>query len=211
FGFQSNQGFLMFVGIGALVLLVTSNLLAALTEYLQLRFSWSLNHTLSVRMLREYLAKPYVFFLNHNTSALATNILAEVKQTVRGFVLALVQLLSRGVVTLFILALLVIVNPLLALMTFGLLGLAYGAAFLLVRRMMAEAGKKRSLSDKARFKPATEALSGIKDIKILGNERTFLRRYEHFSRTYERYMAKQQVVSLMPRYAFETIAFGGMV
>lgn len=210
-GFQSNQGFLMFVGIGALVLLVTSNVLAALTEYLQLRFSWSLNHTLSVRMLREYLAKPYVFFLNHNTSALATNILAEVKQTVRGFVLALVQLLSRGVVTLFILALLVIVNPLLALMTFGFLGLAYGAVFLLVRRMMAEAGRKRSLSDKARFKTATEALSGIKDIKILGNERTFLRRYEHFSRTYERYMAKQQVVSLMPRYAFETIAFGGMV
>lgn len=210
-GFQSTQGFLTFAGIGALVLLVISNALAALTEYLQLRFSWSLNHTLSVRILREYLAKPYVFFLNHNTSALATNILAEVKQTVRGFVLALVGLLSRSVVTLFILALLVAVNPLLALMTFGFLGLAYGGVFLLVRRMMAEAGRKRSLSDKARFKTATEALAGIKDIKILGNERTFLRRYEHHSRTYERYMAKQQVVSLMPRYAFETIAFGGML
>src|SRR5690606_29703169 len=161
--------------------------------------------------LREYLAKPYTFFLNHNTSALATNILAEVKQTVRGFVLALVQLLSRSVVTLFILALLVAVNPLLALMTFGFLGIAYGSVFLLVRRMMAEAGRQRSLSDKARFKTATEALAGIKDIKILGNELTFLRRYQHHSRTYERFMAKQQVVSLMPRYAFETIAFGGML
>ena len=210
-GFQSTQGFLTFAGIGALVLLVISNALAALTEYLQLRFSWSLNHTLSVRILREYLAKPYVFFLNHNTSALATNILAEVRQTVRGFVLALVQLLSRTVVTLFILALLVAINPMLALMTFGFLGLAYGGVFLLVRRMMADAGRKRSLSDKARFKTATEALAGIKDIKILGNERTFLRRYEHYSRTYERYMARQQVVSLMPRYAFETIAFGGML
>ena len=210
-GFQSTQAFLTFAGIGALVLLVISNALAALTEYLQLRFSWSLNHTLSVRILREYLAKPYVFFLNHNTSALATNILAEVRQTVRGFVLALVQLLSRTVVTLFILALLVAINPMLALMTFGFLGLAYGGVFLLVRRMMADAGRKRSLSDKARFKTATEALAGIKDIKILGNERTFLRRYEHYSRTYERYMARQQVVSLMPRYAFETIAFGGML
>ena len=210
-GFQSTQAFLTFAGIGALVLLVISNALAALTEYLQLRFSWSLNHTLSVRILREYLAKPYVFFLNHNTSALATNILAEVRQTVRGFVLALVQLLSRTVVTLFILALLVAINPMLALMTFGFLGVAYGGVFLLVRRMMADAGRKRSLSDKARFKTATEALAGIKDIKILGNERTFLRRYEHYSRTYERYMARQQVVSLMPRYAFETIAFGGML
>src|SRR5690606_28340908 len=210
-GFQSTQAFLTFAGVAASVLLVISNALAALTESMQLRFSWSLKHTLSVRILREYLAKPYTYFLNHNTSALATNILAEVRQTVRGFVLALVQLLSRSVVTLFILALLIAVNPLLALMTFGFLGVAYGGVFLMVRRMMAEAGRKRSLSDKARFKTATEALAGIKDIKILGNERTFLRRYEHHSRTYERYMAKQQVVSLMPRYAFETIAFGGML
>ena len=210
-GFQSTEAFLTFAGLGALALLVISNALAAITEYSQLRYSWSLNHALSVRILRDYLSKPYVFFLDHNTSALATNILAEVKQTVRGFVLALVNMLSRTVVTLFILALLVVVNPSLAMMTFGFLGVAYALVFVMVRRMMAEAGRKRTQSDRARFKIATEALAGIKDIKILGNERTFLKRYEHHSRTYERYVAKQQLVGFLPRYAFETIAFGGMV
>src|SRR5690606_382196 len=210
-GFGNVNSFLIFMGIGALVLLVLSNMLTAFTEYLLLRFSWNLNHTLSVRMLREYLSKPYVFFLDQNTAGLATNLLGEVKQAVSGFVLALLQLVSRSIVTLFILGLLVALYPLLALSTFGFLGAAYGVTFSIVRRQMAEAGKLRSRSDRARYKAASEALSGIKDIKILGREEPFLRRYQHHSRAYTKQMARQQVISLVPRYAFETIAFGGML
>src|SRR5690606_7666601 len=210
-GFESTNGFLVLAGLSALVLLVLSNLLTAFTEYLQLRFSWNLNHTLSVRMLREYLAKPYVFFLDQNTAGLATNLLGEVKQAVSGFVLALLHLISRSVVTLFILGLLVALYPVLALSTFGFLGAAYGVTFFIVRRGMADAGKARSRADRARYKAASEALSGIKDIKILGREEPFLKRYQRHSRAYTKQMARQQVIALIPRYAFETIAFGGML
>lgn len=210
-GFETTRGFLAFAGGASLVLLLVSNGFTALTEYLLLRYTWGLNHTLSVRMLREYLAKPYVYFLDQNTASLATNILAEVKQAVRGFVLAAMNLVTRSVVALFILGLLVALNPLLALMTFGFLGAAYGIVFLFVRRGMADAGQKRSRSDRARFKAASEALSGIKDIKVLGREEPFLKRYQRHSRDYERYVARQQVISLVPRYAFEAIAFGGML
>src|SRR5690606_19241133 len=142
---------------------------------------------------------------------LATNILSEVKQAVRGFVLAALQLITRGIVTLFILGLLVALYPMLALMTFGFLGVAYGVTFLIVRRGMAESGRLRSQADRARFQAASEALSGIKDIRILGREEPFLRRFERHSRVYEKQMARQQVISAIPRYAFETIAFGGML
>lgn len=210
-GFSSMNAFLVFAGVAALVLLVVSNGFTAFVEWLLLRYSWHLNHDLSVKLLREYLAKPYVFFLDRNTAGLATNILSEVKQAVRGFVLAALQLLSRGVVTLFLLGLLVALYPMLALMTFGFLGAAYGITFLLVRRGMAESGRLRSQADRARFQAASEALSGIKDIRILGREEPFLRRFERHSRVYEAQMARQQVIAAVPRYAFETIAFGGML
>ncbi len=210
-GFQSLNGFLVFVGLAALGILLLSNAVTALTEYLLLRFSWNLNHSLSVRMLREYLSKPYVFFLDQNTAGLATNLLGEVKQAVSGFVIALLHLISRSVVTLFILGLLAALYPMLALLTFGFLGAAYGITFALVRRGMAEAGRLRSRSDRARYKAASEALSGIKDIKILGREEPFLKRYQRHSGAYTRQMARQQVIALIPRYAFETIAFGGML
>lgn len=210
-GFQSDRAFLVAVGVGVLVVLVLSNALTALSELLMLRYSWFLNHSISVRMLREYLYKPYAFFLDQNTAGLAKNLLAEAKLAVSGFLISGIHLVARGVVAVFILALLVAVNPSLALLTFGFLGGAYGAVFWFVRRRMTRAGQQRSLNERARYKAATEALLGVKDIKLMGREPVFIDRFRAPSKRFAHYMAQQQVISMLPRYAFETIAFGGML
>ena len=210
-GFESALSFTIFTGVAVLVLLVVSNAFAALTQYALLRFSWGLNHTVSVRMLRAYLFKPYVYFLDHNSAGLAKNILGEVKYAVSHFLVAGMNLVARAAVALCIIALLVVVDPLLALATFAFLGLAYAAVFLLVQRSIVEAGEQRSHADRERYKAAAEALAGIKEIKLLGMEQPFLRRYEKPSRRYAGAMARQQIVSMIPRYAFETLAFGGML
>ncbi len=163
------------------------------------------------KMLRTYLFKPYVFFLGQNTAGLSKNILGEVKQTVTGFLVAGMNLVARSVVAISVMILLLVVDPLLAVMTLGFLGAAYGGTFLLVQRGMAQAGRNRSQADRERFKAAAEALAGAKEIKLLGLESPFLKRYERPSRRFSRAMARQQLISVMPRYAFETIAFGGML
>ena len=211
FGFQSADSFIIFVGFGVLVILLVSNAIAAGTEWMMLRFSWFANHTLSLNMLRIYLAKPYAFFLDQNSSGLAKNILGEVRQAITGFLVAAMNLVARGFVVVALLVLLFAVEPLLALATFGILGLAYGGIYVGVQRGMTESGRKRSMADRARYKAATEALSGVKEIKLLGMESAFLRRYEEPSSTYARQMARQQVISTLPRYALESIAFGGML
>lgn len=210
-GFASATGFMVFLGLGVLAVLVLSNAFAAGAQLLMLRFSWDMNHTLSVRMLRTYLFKPYVFFLGQNTAGLSKNILGEVKQAVTGFLVAGMNLVARSVVAFSVMVLLLVVDPLLALTALGFLGAAYGGMFLIVQRGMAQAGRNRSQADRARFKAAAEALAGAKEIKLLGLEAPFLKRYERPSRRFSRYMARQQVISLIPRYAFETIAFGGML
>lgn len=209
--FQSYDSFLVFAGVGALTLLLLSNAISAYTDWMLLRFSWRLNHALSKRMLERYLHKPYVFFLSQNTSRLGKNLLSEVKQVVKGFVVSGMKLIAKGIVAVFILILLVAVNPMLALMAFGLLGGAYVVIFLGVRNRLAVIGKKRSLNDRERFKTANEALSGAKEIKLLGKERAFLELYTVPSKRYSRYMANHQVISTLPRYGLETIAFGGMI
>lgn len=210
-GFQSYNAFLLFAGVGALTLLLLSNAISALTEWMLLRFSWRLNHALSKRILERYLHKPYVFFLNQNTSRLGKNLLSEVKQVVKGFVVSGMKLIANSIVVVSIMILLVAVNPLLALMAFGMLGGAYGLIFLAVRNRLANIGKKRSYNDRERFKAANEALSGAKEIKLLGKERSFLDLYTVPSKRYSRYMASHQVISTLPRYGLETIAFGGMI
>jgi ATP-binding cassette, subfamily B, bacterial PglK len=210
-GFEDTLTFTIFAGVGVLALLVLSNAFAAVSQYLMVRFSWGVNHTMSVRMLRTYLFKPYVFFLDQNTAGMAKNILGEVKHAVKHFVVAGMNLAARGVVAAFIIALLIVVHPLLSLATFAFLGLAYGGVYLLVQRGMTEGGEQRAEADRQRYKAASEALGGVKEIKLLGKEQPFLQRFERPSRRYARTMARQAVVSMLPRYGFETIAFGGMV
>jgi ATP-binding cassette, subfamily B, bacterial PglK len=210
-GFANERPFLVFVGVGVLVVLVFSNAFAAFTHLRLMRFSWDMNHQLSVRMLREYLYKPYVFYLDQNTSGLAKNILGEVKQAVSGFLVSTTSLVAQSISALFILVLLMVVNPALATLTFVFLGGTYWFVFGLLRRRLSEAGKRRSGADKARYKAANESLSGAKEIKLLGKEQPFLKRYIGPSQRYSRAMAQQQVYALLPRYAFETLAFGGLL
>jgi ATP-binding cassette, subfamily B, bacterial PglK len=210
-GFQSPTAFLIAVGMGVLAALVFSNAFAALTNWLLLRFSWNLNLTLSVRMLRTYLAKPYVFFLNRNSSELAKNILAEVQQVVSGYAVAAVNVLSLVVVAVFIVGLLVAVEPLLSLTAFGILGGAYAGVLQLLQRGMRERGRRRKEANQTRFTVALEALTGIKEIKLLGKERPILRRFLEPSRAYVRALVRQQVLNMLPRYLFETIVVAGIV
>ena len=211
FGFTSITAFLIFTGLVVLGALVASNGFAALTQLLMLRFAWDMNHTLSVRMLRTYLGKPYVFFLGQNSSSLAKNILGEVRRTVQGVMVAGINLIARAVVAVAVLALLVVVDPLLAAGTFFALGAAYGVFFLRVRRGLAFAGERRVSADRHRYRAATEALTGFKEIKVLGMEQPFLERFERPSRAFARYEVRHEVIRMLPRYAFETIAFGGML
>src|SRR5690606_4126919 len=62
-----------------------------------------------------------------------------------------------------------------------------------------------------RFTVASEALSGIKDVKVLNVEESFLRRFTDPSRRFTRHQAMSQTISVLPRYAIETVAFGTVV
>ena len=210
-GFTSSTAFLVFAGLVVLFALIASNAFAALTHYLMLRFAWDMNHALAVRMLRTYLAKPYAYFLGQNSAALSKNILGEVRRAVEGVMISGINLVARAVVAVAVLAFLLVVDPWLAIGTFVVLGAAYGGFFLRVRRGLARAGERRVIADRDRYATAAEALTGVKEIKVLGMEAPFLERFERPSRAFARYEVRHEVIRMLPRYAFETIAFGGLL
>lgn len=211
FGFASINWFLLFLGFVVLGVLVLSNGIAALATWAMLRFSWIQNHSLSRRLLASYLYRPYVFFLNQNTAALGRNILMETQQVVNGLLIPGMRALSKGFVMLFILAFLLIVNPMLALVMITTLGSAYGVIYGFVRRKLARIGGERAEANTVRFKIANEAFGAIKLLKLLGKEELFIERYSSQSFRYSDRMASAALISSIPRYAMETIAFGGIL
>ena len=205
------RAFMIFLGGVVLLVLFLSNLISALTVWSILRFSFAAGRDLSKAMFAVYLNHPYLFFLNRNTSELAQNTLFEIGRLVNGILIPSLTIASRVAIALSILGLLLVVNPLIALLSGLLLGGAYGGVFLLVRRTLARTGHEISKENTRRFQIAYETFAGIKDIKILGREKAFFDLFSGPVEGYSLYQARSQMISLLPRYAMETLAFGGII
>jgi ABC-type multidrug transport system fused ATPase/permease subunit len=210
-GFADTRSFLIAVGVLMFFFIVGSNALIALTTWAVLRFSWMRNHSIALRLLRSYLVKPYLFFLERHSSDLGKNLVAEVNQVVAGTIVPAMQIVARGIAALAILALLVAVDPLLAALTALVLGGAYGCIFFAIRRRQRRMGQRRLAANQDRFEILSEAFAGVKEIKLMGREREVVRRFRGPSVEFARAVADNAVVGQVPRFILEAIAFGGIV
>lgn len=211
FAFDSRESFFFAVGLAVLLLMTVANAVAAASLWGQLRFSWLRNHTISTRLLHKYLSQPYEFFLNRNSAELSANILSETQVVVAGVILQAVQLSARAVSILLICAALLLIDPWLALGVSGAFGGIYGLLFLLVRRSMARSGAQRKAMNHERFQVAAEALGGVKELKLYGLEPVAIEAFAGPSKSFAEKQADNALVANLPRFALETIAFGGIL
>lgn len=209
--FEDVNSFLIAVGLGIFFLMLASNGWSAMTTWAQLRLVWSLHHQLSLRLLERYLYRPYSYFLSRNTADLSKNLLSEVQQITNSMIQPVVLAAGRLVVTLGIIFVLIATSPLLALVVTVVVGGSYGAIYMSSRRRLNVIGRDRVKANRERFTVAGEALGGIKDVKVLNVERTFLGRFSDPSRRYSRHQATSQTIAALPKYAIETVAFGTVV
>jgi len=210
-GFESSNRFLVFLGTAVLALLIVNNLLRALLAWLQIRFVFESELSLARRLLARYLAQPFVFFLNRNTAELSRTLLSEAATVIRAVLAPCISIVERSVSALFIMALLLAIDARLSIITVLVLGCVYGGLYLFIRTRLAVWGKLRVRENLNRFKLSKEALSGVKDLKILGRERHFLNRFTESSAAYARCAVRSSVLAQLPAYALEVVAFGGIL
>lgn len=210
-GFQSDRAFLIALGMGVVAFIVLRNAFLALTHYIMIRYSHMRSYSLSRRLLAEYLSRPYTFFLGKNSSELNRDVLAEVGQLVTGYLIPALQFLSRAVVGIAIVGFLVAVNPLIAVVVAVAISTLYGLVFTLVRGRLAALGRKRLKANRGRYQAATEAFTGIKDVKLLGKERALVKEFERPARDFARFNSARNVISTLPKFALEAITLGTVI
>jgi ABC-type bacteriocin/lantibiotic exporter with double-glycine peptidase domain len=121
------------------------------------------------------------------------------------------NLLSSVIVSVFIIILLIIINPVLALTISGTLGISYLAIFTFVKNFLLKKGKEREAQNRIRFKYLNEVFNGIKDIKILGKERVFLDLFSEATKKHGMSDSISDFINESPRYLLETIAVGSII
>jgi ABC-type multidrug transport system fused ATPase/permease subunit len=210
-GFTSPDRFLVFLGFIVLFIIIASNVFKATTTWLELRFVNFRTYSLSRRLFYHYLTQPYTFFLNQNTQLLGKNLLQEVFQFMHSVLKPATEIFSKVIVTLCIFGLLLCVDPLLAVIIVTILGGAYAFLYCVVQRKLARLGEERFEANAQRFKTTGEALTGIKDLKILGREPVFFAKFSVHARQMAGNMTSHQTISQLPRFVMEAVSFGGIL
>jgi ABC-type bacteriocin/lantibiotic exporter with double-glycine peptidase domain len=208
FGFQSDLGFLVFLGIIVFVLLIFATVIKMIILYVMYRFTGNRRYSLGLRLFKQYLYQPYQFFLNHNSGNLSERLLSEVDMAINGVLGPAMDSFVRGVLIQAVLIFLVIVNPNIAVIAFGVFGVLYAVLYGFVRLRIVRYGKDVSESNLIRYKASAEAFGGIKDVKILGKEPFFAHAYGVGARRFATTQAASQILSGVPGQAMQAMAVG---
>ena len=209
--FSSAQGFLVFLGIGTFLMTMLGIVMHILSLYTVTRFTNECSYMLSTQLLGGYLHQPYAWFLNRHSSDLGKAVLSEVDNVVSQSFMPGMTFLSNLVVAAFISAFLIALQPVIAVATTVVLVISYAGIFIVARKYLTRFGQIRFAANAERYKIAQEATAGIKDVKLLGLEDRYVRRFRHPARRMARVSAARAMIAQAPRYLLQGVAFGGML
>ena len=210
-GVETKQEFIFIFGIFVFLLLVFSLAFKALTIYSQIRFSAMREYSIGKRLVSGFLNQPYSWFLNRHSADIGKTILSEVSLVISHGIKPIMNLITYSAITIMLIILLILVDPKLSLIVGFVFGSAYGIIYKFTRSFLKRIGKERMKANEERFTIITEAFGAAKEIKIGGLEQVYIKRFSGPAKLSAQHAASSQLVSNLPRFFLEAIAFGGLV
>ena len=210
-GFESTFTFQVALAAVVMVVVIGGLVIKAFGTYATTRFSMMRGYTVSTKLLSAYLSQPYTWFLNRNSAELGKNVLIEVDGLVARVFLPCLKLIAHALMVVAILCFLLMVDPLVTLFSGGVLGLGYALIYLKFRVRLQKLGEDMIDSYEERYVVAQEATGGIKDVKLMGLEATYVKTFGIASRKTAQSASTVGVLQELPRYLLEAMTFGTLL
>jgi|AGTN01.2.fsa_nt_gi ABC-type multidrug transport system, ATPase and permease components len=206
-----SSGLVMGVGLAIGVVFLARNVFLAFVQHRQQEVVWGIRAEVAGRFFREYLRQPYVDRLERGTPLVLRNLTSSLNEVFTGMVLPLVQLAGELVLIATIGILLLAVSPGMTLLAGGIFTLAVAGMQRLASRRLARWGAVGAQSQKNMIAAVTQGLEGIREIKVMGREEFFARRFERACADYSSTKSLSSTLSQLPRMALETLAIWAVV
>lgn len=205
-GFRSANAFMFLLGLAIVVVTVVSLGLSALSTWATARFALRASYSLAMRLFEGYLYRPYDWFLKRHSAHLGTAVLSEVGQVIGGALMPAMQVVTQGALAVSLVILLLLVDPLLAVIVTSLLAGAYLLVLSVASQYLLRIGEDRRLANLELYQVSAEAFGAAKDVKAMGLEQAFVERFAPPGRRFVRAGIAGAVIGAMPQYALQAIA-----
>lgn len=209
--FSNSRDFLIVLGACSICLFVVANVFQVLRVYIVSRFVFMRSHSISQKLLKSYLSRPYSYFLLNNSGEMGTKLLSESQQVVHQFYRPVAEASAAALTTAALLFVMLYSDFVVSLAVFVGLGGIYAISILTSRRKISRMGVDHANANVERYKIANESLGGIRDIKILCRESFYLNRFARPSQKMAEAQAGVAVIGQIPQYIMHGVAFSTLI
>lgn len=204
-GITTHTELIIGLSLFLILLYILKNLYLVWQLHLQINFAVLNQIQFSKEIMASYLAKPYLFHLNHNTAVLLRNVNSGGVIIFSNILVPVFQLLTEIITALTIWGMLVLADPFTAIVVAGVMGGLIYSLLRSFRRRIGETGQIQNVYAAAYVQAVNQGLGAVKETKVMRKEQFFL---QEFIQNYEKYgLANGQFMFLnqLPRIIIETL------
>jgi len=172
------------------------------------KLSFSTGADLGISIYRRTLYQPYAVHCARNSSVIIDGISGKTGAIISSLLMPILIIISCSIMLIAILVALLVVNPVIALVTFGGFGLIYAFVLVLSRKKLQNNSQIIARSSTQVIKALQEGLGGIRDVLIDGSQSTYCHIYRNADLALRRAEGKNVFITSSPRFAVEAL---GMV
>ena len=198
------------VMIGLVLVFVIKNVFLFFQQKIQLKFVYTNQFATSRRMMINFMKRPYEYYLNADTAVIQRSITSDVNN-MYGLILALLQLISEGIVFVSLAAVSLVADVWMSLTVTVLLVIALLVIKCILKPIMRRAGEENQEFYSGLYKWIDQSVMGIKEIKIARKESYFINEYSKCGAGYVSAVQRYNLFNATPRLLIETVAIAGMI
>jgi len=206
-GFETTFNFQIFLSITAFLLILAAQLIKTGGAYALTRFAVWRGYSISSQLLSAYLRRPYTSFISGNSADISRSVLNEVDALVNLVLTPGLKMLSGSILAIGIFIFLLVLDPVITLMAVFMIGGGYALLYLGLRNTLHRLGEQARTGNKSRFRLVQEAAGGFKEMKLLGLEGAYIRRFVQAAAVFADAVALSQILREAPRYIMEALVF----
>ena len=210
FGVDNSGDLTMLVMVGLVLVFVTKNIFLFFQQKVQLKFVYTNQFATSRRMMINFMQRPYEYYLNADTAVIQRSITSDVNN-MYGLILALLQLISEGIVFVCLAAASLVADVWMSLTVTALLVVALLVIKCILKPIMRKAGEENQEFYSGLYKWIDQSVMGIKEIKIARKEGYFINEYSKCGAGYVSAVQRYNLYNATPRLLIETLAIAGMI
>ncbi|MDO4284050.1 MAG: ABC transporter ATP-binding protein [Eubacteriales bacterium] len=207
---SSPTAFLLLIIFLLIGLYVVKNVFLYFMYRAQYRFIYNGQFNTSRNLFKDYVTRPYEFFLDANTPVIMRHILSDVNG-VYNMLLTMLSFATEGIIMAALITLSLIVSPFMTVVMGGLIAVILFVNKKIMGPVLRRYGQDVQVNSSLTTKWLLQAVSGMKETKVLNKEKYFVDQYEKSAEKLCEIQKKQNSYQNIPRLLIETVCMGGIL